>query len=143
VRRECSSDSIARVQLDKWLTLLRNATLRVNQPAQVNGLEAADLSQIISGIPVGDSYYVTAQVNRLGWDGYCVFDMLAGSEVLARRTYFFDQQDSCEAFHANGVSASADTDLFYPTTVTATAPTRTSKSGQRSTMWHSSSTRQP
>ena len=69
------------------------------------------MSQSISGVPVGDSYYVTAQVKRLGLDAYCVFDMSVGSELLVSHVYFNDQADSCEPFHASGVSGSADIDF--------------------------------
>jgi hypothetical protein len=95
------------------LTIFRLATLTMNQPRDVSGLEAIDVSRSISGITVGNSYYVTAHVHRLGWNGKCVFEMRAGSELLVRRTYSFGQDDSCEVFHASGIFESADTDFTF------------------------------
>jgi hypothetical protein len=87
--------------------LSRNATLKLNQPGYIIGTEKTDVSQSIFGFSVGDPYYFTAHVNRLGYGGYCVFDVSAGPEVLVRQTYFNDQEASCRAFHASGVSESA------------------------------------
>jgi hypothetical protein len=72
VQRECSSSPIADTRLDMWLTLSRNATLKLNQPGYIIGTEKIDVSQSMFGVSVGDPYYFTAHVNRLGYGGYCV-----------------------------------------------------------------------
>jgi hypothetical protein len=94
-----------------WLTLSRKMTLQLNQPSHPNGMEAIDASQSVSGITIGDTYYFSAHVNRLGYDGYCKFDMSTDAHSLVSRVYGNDQEASCEAFHASGVSVSAETKL--------------------------------
>jgi hypothetical protein len=102
---------IAQTRLNMWLTLSRNVTLQLNQPNHASGIEAIPVSQSISGLTAGDFYYFTAQVNRLGYDGFCVFDISTNTEGLVSRIYFNDQETSCEAFHASGVSESANTKI--------------------------------
>jgi hypothetical protein len=94
-----------------WLNLSRKMTLQLNQPSHPNGMEAMDASQSVSGVTIGDTYYFSAHVNRLGYDGYCEFDMSTDAQSLVSRVYDNDQEASCEAFHASGVSESAEIKL--------------------------------
>ena len=86
-------------------------TLQLNQPSHPNGMEVIDASQSVSGVTIGDIYYFSAHVNRLGYDGYCKFDMSTDAQSLVSRVYDNDQEASCEAFHASGVSESAEIKL--------------------------------